>query len=67
MLRGVKRVLAFLKIFRFDPGSSIKVLSHKIEKNVSFKYGAILPQHDMPSPVPSEIDGVVLERPLCTQ
>ena len=67
MLRGVKRVLAFLKIFRFNPGSSMKVLSRKIEKNVSFKYGAILPQHDMPSPVPSKIDGVVLERPLCAR
>ena len=30
-------------MFSFDPGSSIELLSSKIEKNVSPKYGAILP------------------------
>ena len=31
-LREIKQVLALTKIFRFDPGSSIHVLSNKIEK-----------------------------------
>ena len=53
VLREIKRVLAFLKIYSFDPGSSIKLLSTKIEKNVSPKYGAILPWQGIPSSVPS--------------
>ena len=32
VLRGVKKALALLKIFRFDPGSFIKLLSIKIKK-----------------------------------
>ena len=47
----LKKVLAFSKIFSFDPGSSIKLLSSKIEKNISPKYGAILPWQVMPSAV----------------
>ena len=33
----------FSQIFRFDSPSFIKLLSSKIEKNVSRNYGAILP------------------------
>ena len=40
VLKGVKRVLAFSKDFSFDPGSSIKLLATKIEKNVYLKFGA---------------------------
>ena len=40
------------EIFRFDPGSSIKLLSSKIEKIVSPKYGAIYPRQAILSPVP---------------
>ena len=40
------------RIFRFDPGSSTKLLSAKTKKNVSPKYGAILPRQGVPSPVP---------------
>ena len=32
VLRGVKRVLAFPKVFRFNPSSFTKVLPRKIEK-----------------------------------
>ena len=42
----------FSQIFKFDVSSSIKLLSSKIEKNVSSKYGAILPQQGIPSPMP---------------
>ena len=35
MLKGVKRVRALVKIFSFDPGSSIKLLWAKIEKMFS--------------------------------
>ena len=41
----------FSQIFRFDPGSSVKLLSSKT-KNVSPKYGEILPEQGMLSPVP---------------
>ena len=33
--------LPFFQVFDFDPGSSIKLLSSKIAKNVSLEYGAI--------------------------
>ena len=32
MLKGVKRILAFLQIYRFDPNTSIELLSTKIEE-----------------------------------
>ena len=38
MLREVKRVVTFPKIYRVDPGSSIKVLASKIKKSVFPKY-----------------------------
>ena len=38
MLREVKRVVGFPKIFWFDPGSSIKVLSIKMEKMFSLEW-----------------------------
>ena len=52
LLEGAKPVLAFPKIYSFDPARSIKVLASKIEK-VFFKYGAILPRQGMSLPVPS--------------
>ena len=52
VLKEVKRVFAFSKIFRFDPGSSKVIIKQNI-KNVSLKYGAILLRQIMPSSVPS--------------
>ena len=46
----LKSVLTFPQIFKFEPYSSIKVLSTKY-KNVSLKYGVILPQQGMLSSV----------------
>ena len=47
--KRVKKVLAFPKMFRFDPGSSMKLLSSKIKKNVSPKHAAILSWQSMPT------------------
>ena len=53
MPRRVKKVLAFFQIIRFEAGSSIKILSSKIDKNISTKYDAILSRQGMPSTVPN--------------
>ena len=50
MLREVKRVVTFPKIYRVDPGSSIKVLASKIKKSVFSQ----VPLQGMLSPVPSK-------------
>ena len=51
--RRVKRDRAFPKIFTFDSGSFMQVLSNKIVKTVYPKYGAILPRQVIPSSVPN--------------
>ena len=42
----------FSQMFWLDPGSSIKLLSSKIEKNVSPKYGAIVTRPGIPLHAP---------------
>ena len=51
MLIEVKRVLGFPKLFRFDPGDFIKLLSSKTKKYFSSKDDAILLWQCMPLPV----------------
>ena len=41
VVRGMKRVLTFPQMIKYDHSCSIKLLPSEIEKDVSSKYGAI--------------------------
>ena len=64
--RGDERVPAFLKIFRYDSGSSIKLLSRGLYKMILLSMVRLYPGQGMPSPVPSKkglVNAAVLASP----
>ena len=48
VLRKVKKVLGFPKMFSFDPDRSYTAIIKQYRKNISLKYGAILPRQVIP-------------------